>query len=148
MARISKHTINERDFKKLSLQLSNIIAKLTKETSEGVLDDLLGPEEKIMLTKRLAAIVMYIEGHSSYRVWKSLKLSPATAAKIQNEFNKGHYRHIEDLFKKHKTDYNKFWDALDLILRAGVMPRYSGKNRWNDTPSTKTKHPHPKSKKK
>ena len=128
MAHISKQQLSQSQLEKLFLQLSESFAKLNAQNSSGFLDNLLGPEEKIMLAKRLAAIVMFIEGNSLYRVSQLLLISPSTAARIQTNYQKGRYREIESWFKSHHTDYEAFWKTLEIILRAGMPPM--GRGRW------------------
>jgi len=136
MARISKHLLPPDDLHKLFDQLSAITSRLTPTTADAFLNELLGPEEKIMLTKRLAAIVMYTKGYSSYRVWVTLKLSPATAATIQDRYQRGEYTHIQKILTVHKADYKKFWNVLEVILSGGLPP-IVGPGRWGNNPAVK-----------
>ena len=71
---------------------------------------------------------MFIEGNSSYRVWQLLKMSPSTAEVIRRDFETGRYDNIVMIFTKNKSDYRKFWETLDVILRAGMPPM--GRGRW------------------
>lgn len=128
MTNISKQQLPEKEFEKLFIKFSNLFRSSSQQLTSNLFDDLLGTEEKIMLVKRLAAVVMYIEDNSSYRVWKSLHLSPSTAEKIRLDFDRGRYKHIEQIFKAKKESYKDFWLTLDVILRAGTPPR--GKGRW------------------
>lgn len=107
------------------------IAGLSRTTTETFLDELFGVEEKIMLSKRLAAIVMCIEGNSSYKIWKKLKLSPSTSERIHYNYKSGAYRHIEKIFKEKPNDFKRFSNMLEIILNAGMSPR--GKGRWKRT---------------
>ena len=128
MTNVSKKKLPEAEFDRLYLQLNVIIGSLNKNQSALFFTELLGPEEKVMLTKRLAAVVMFIEGNSSYRVWQLLKMSPSTAEVIRRDFETGRYDNIVMIFTKNKSDYRKFWETLDVILRAGMPPM--GRGRW------------------
>ena len=128
MTNVSKKKLPEAEFDRLYLQLNVIIGSLNKNQSALFFTELLGPEEKVMLTKRLAAVVMFIEGNSSYRVWQLLKMSPSTAESIRRDFETGRYDNIATILTKNKTDYRKFWETLDVILRAGMPPM--GRGRW------------------
>ena len=128
MTNVSKKKLPKVEFDRLYLQLNVIIGSLNKNQSALFFTELLGPEEKVMLTKRLAAVVMFIEGNSSYRVWQLLEMSPSTAEVIRRDFETGRYDNIVMIFTKNKSDYRKFWETLDVILRAGMPPM--GRGRW------------------
>lgn len=128
MTNVSKQKMPKRDLDKIYAQLHNIVGKLNKHSSSLFFNDLLGPEEQIMLTKRLAAVVMFIEGNSSYRVWQLLKLSPSTAEHIRHDYANGRYDNIEKIITKNKADYEQFWKTLEVVLRAGMPPM--GRGRW------------------
>ena len=128
MTHVSKHQLQPKHLNQLFTQFSNISAKLTKTTALDFFNDLLGPEEKIMLAKRLAAIVMCIEGNSPYRISQLLYMSPSTTERIMLNYQIGKYTHIEKVLTKHKTDYEKFWKTLEIVLQAGMPPM--GRGRW------------------
>ncbi len=128
MTNISRHKLSQEHEQMLFNQMNNLVAKLNKSSARLFFDDLLGPEEKIMLIKRLAAVFMYIEQNSSYRVWKELKLSPSTAEKIKSDFDNGRYDNIICFASKNKSDYQNFWKTMEVVLRAGLPEQ--GKNRW------------------
>lgn len=112
-----------------------IVAKLDKKLAQQFLGELLGAEEQIMLAKRLAAIVMFIEGNSSYRVWQLLHLSPSTADRLRLNYECGKYSHIESMLRSRKYEYEEFWRVLEIILQAGLPPR--GRGRWKSILSRK-----------
>lgn len=128
MTNISKKKLPSKEFDKLYTQLNSIIASLDKKSSSAFFSELLGPEEKIMLVKRLAAVVMFIEGNSSYRVWQLLQLSPSTAEKIRLDYEVGRYTNLERIITKKRKDYEDFWNTLEVILRLGMPPM--GRGRW------------------
>ncbi|MCA9357429.1 hypothetical protein H6784_02975 [Candidatus Nomurabacteria bacterium] len=128
MTHVSKQQLEPEHLDQLFIQLSSSASLLTKKTASGFLDDLLGHEEKIMLAKRLAAIVMLIEGNSSYRIWQLLKMSPSTTDKIRLNYEIGKYKNIERIIKSNKTSYEQFWKTLEIILQANMPP--IGRGRW------------------
>jgi uncharacterized protein YerC len=128
MTHISKNQLAPDHMEQLFLQLGSIMSLLSDKTAPDFLGDLLGDEEKIMLAKRLAAIAMFIEGNSSYRVWQLLKISPSTADKIRLNYEIGKYQNIELTLKSHKSTYRQFWKTLEIILQAGMPPM--GRGRW------------------
>ena len=128
MTNISKNSLPEKDLIGLYRQMDKFIAKLDATSSAYFLSELLGKEERIMIAKRLAAVAMYAENNTPYRVWQLLNVSPTTAERIHLDFENGRYRHTVALMKKNKQDYEEFWEALEVILRAGMPAR--GRGRW------------------
>lgn len=129
MAHISKQKLSKEKEGELYTQLFRVIARLNKATAPDFLGELFGEEEKLMFAKRLAAIILYIEGNSSYRVWTLLHISPSTADRIRLNFQMGKYRNMELFITKNRSEYTRLLDTLEIILQAGLSPR--GKGRWN-----------------
>ena len=129
MARISKQALEGSYSDDLTDQLAEIIGNLSADQASNFLTEFFGPEEKLMLAKRLAAVVMIHEKHTLYAVAHTLKISHATAKTIKARYNLGHFKATLRGLHKNKTDYGAFLDTLDLILRAG-LPRYKGKDNW------------------
>ena len=129
MARISKQLLDHSYTNELTAQLAEIIGRLSTIQATAFLNEFLGPEEKLMLAKRLAAVVMIHEQHTLYAVAQTLKISHATANVIKLRYDRGSY--IETLrgLHKNKVDYGAFLDVLDTILKAG-LPRYKGNENW------------------
>ncbi len=128
MTNISKKLLAEKDLAGLFTQMDKFIAKLDTTGSSYFLAEILGPEERIMIAKRLAAVAMYAENNTPYRVWQLLNLSPTTAERIHSDFEVGRYKRTVALMKKSKKDYEEFWKVLEVILSAGMPPR--GRGRW------------------
>jgi len=128
MVRVSKYKLEPSHLEKLYLQLSKTIGKLDKKGAYTFLDELLGEEEKIVLAKRFAAIVMLIEKNSTYRISQLLFISDSTARTLKTKFNNGEFQYIEKMFTTNKKEYKEFWETLEVILCAGLPPRDKG--RW------------------
>jgi hypothetical protein len=126
MPHVSKEKMDEEVQEKFFRELTLLIAKTTRADSLTVIDGLLTETEKVMLTKRLAAALLFSQGHSSYTVWNTLKISPSTAQKISYSYKKGRYKELITIAysSKHKT----LLGTLELILRAGMPSR--GRDRW------------------
>ena len=128
MTNISKRHLNPKHLQKLFAQLDTIIVKLSPKDASLFLSELLGAEERIMLAKRFAAIMMCIEEHSIYRMAKTLKISFSTADRIRNDYRNGKYIKITLVVKKNTHAVSEFFRTLEVVLRAGLPPRV-GKNR-------------------
>ncbi len=128
MTNVSKRKLPDAQFAALFNQLIKVTSSLETTEAANFYDSLLGPEEKIMLVKRFAAVVMFKEGNTPYRVSQLLLISPSTAEKIHFDYEMGRYRGMVKYVKKKKTEYKKFWMILEKVLEAGMPPR--GRGRW------------------
>lgn len=128
MAHISKRSLKREHLDTLFDEFNAVIASLQKTGSREFFDELLGPEEKIMLVKRLTAIMMFMEGNSSYRVWQLLNLSPSTAERIRLNYQRGAYKNIERQLRSKRINYVRYWKVLEKVLQAGMPPM--GRGRW------------------
>ncbi len=102
-----------------------MLGKLSIVQTGEFLEALLGPEEQLMLAKRLAIIVMIHEGYSLYKISDSLKVSPATASKIKFYYDQDHYAPILTALKNNKPVYLAIIQSIDSMLTlGGHLPRY------------------------
>ena len=131
MTHVSKRRLSDKKESELFDQMYKIIARLDAHSTQQFFSDLLGPEEKLMLAKRLAAIILYIEGNSSYRVWTLLQISPSTAERIRLKYQIGNYNEIKKCITKNKSVYKDVLKILETVLQAGLPPR--GRGRWKRT---------------
>ena len=96
----------------------------------SILQEVLGEEEQVMLAKRLAVIVLLLEQKSLYSIAHSLKLSPATAQRIKENFDTGQYHTIVKQLQTSKRNYYMILEMLDSILHVGgILPHYNGPDR-------------------
>jgi uncharacterized protein YerC len=128
MTNISKRVLEPEEITYLMDQFYSTIASLSKKTTPHFFGDLLGEEEKIMFAKRLGAIILCIQGKSTYRIWTALHISPATAQKIRDQYKDGHYKNLENIYKKNHVEFQTFLDTLETIIKCDMFPR--GKGRW------------------
>ena len=128
MTHVSKNKLKQKDFNKLYQQLNGIVGLLDKSKSQLFFDELLTDTEKVMLTKRLSAVIMLMYGYSAYTVAHILQMSTSTTDRMLLNLETGYYTEIENILKKQKENRDQFWNMLELILRGGLPPR--GKGRW------------------
>ena len=125
MVNVSKSSLSQKKLDDLFDQLNSTIGRLDDKQSDAFLSSLLGHEEKIMLAKRLAAIIMLINGQSLYRVSDVLKISPTTAKAYRDALAKGSYSPLIKAIKKKKANYVQLIETVDSILHlGGVLPHY------------------------
>jgi hypothetical protein len=128
MAHISKHPLSPGKRDELFDQMNFIIGRLGKAGASLFFEEFLGPEEKIMLAKRLAAIIMCFEKNTVYRIAIVLKISFSTAERIKLNYQTGKYRSMEKILTENKHAYSQLLKTLEVILQAGLPPR--GRGRW------------------
>ena len=133
MARIAKQPLPHIQLESLFTQLHEILGKSSTTQIESFMYEFLGREERIMLAKRLAIIVMLTHGSSLYKVAQTLSISSATAGKIQDRIEQGHYSHLIPLLKKNKKQYLSILKTLDSLLHlGGFLPHYTGMERYRN----------------
>ncbi len=131
MARVSREKISGDLLQSLFKQLSKSLSGLSVEKIDHLLLEFLGPEERIVLAKRLATIIMLHEGHTLYRVAKALKISTATAGKQRHELQKGKYKDFLPNLKKNQRQYLSILAMIDSILHlGGALPHYNSKDLY------------------
>lgn len=131
MVRLNKNQLTEQQLTALYSQMSGALGALDAKSADKFFSELLGYEERIMLAKRLAIIILLLEGASLYKIGNVLKVSSATAEKVRRELDAGKYGHTIAILGKNKKDYFKILDTLDAILHlGGILPHYNGPDRW------------------
>lgn len=133
MAHIAKEQLSQEQLDTLFSQLHTTLGETSSKQVGLFLHELLGPEERIMLAKRLGVIVMLSRGSSLYKTAQALKVSTATAGKIQERLNRNEYVHLLKLLKKNKKQYIDLLQTLDSILHlGGILPHYNGMERYKN----------------
>jgi uncharacterized protein YerC len=66
----------------LSLFVSSIVLAQNKEIALSLVDDLLTPAEKVMLSKRFSIAFMLLEGYDYDQIQSALKVSSATIGRV------------------------------------------------------------------
>lgn len=131
MVRVNKNQLSKKQLETLFSQLSQTFGKLNNQETNLVLSELLGPEEKLMLAKRLAILVLLLEGKTLYKISILLKVSPTTAEKMKRRLETGKFNELVKVLGKDKKDYFKILTTLDSILHlGGILPHYNGINRY------------------
>jgi uncharacterized protein YerC len=133
MARIAKKQLSQAHLDTLFIQLHTVLSNSSPKQVGSFLHELLGREERIMLAKRLAVIVMLSHGNSLYKTAQTLQVSTATAGKMQERLQRNDYTQLLTLLKKNKKQYHSFLETLDSLLHlGGVLPHYTGMDRYRN----------------
>jgi hypothetical protein len=123
MTNISTLKINTKDYSIAYSELARFIGDLKSTNASYFIDELLTETETIMIVKRFAAILMFHNSFSPYRVSAVLSLSVSTAQRLQENYKLGHYRGLVSCIKKSDTD--RFMSLIQDLILAQV----SGKAR-------------------
>ncbi len=132
MAHISKETLGAEQYKKLFLQLATVLSRAKVKETQHIFNDLLTETERIMLSKRCAAVLMLEGGRSQYVIHKTLKLSPSTVLRIARLHDRGQYTDMLHILNSHKKNREDFWKLIEVLIRGGMPSR--GKARWQHLP--------------
>lgn len=131
MVRVNKNKLPKNDQDNLFRQLNVILGKLSTSNADIFVQELLGPEERLTIAKRLAVIVMLQEGYSLYRISDTLKISSSTADRIFDNLEDGHYEGLTSLLRQNKTDYASILNVIESIFTVGgIMPSRAGLDRY------------------
>lgn len=117
MPHVSKKKLNDREFQKIYKNFIGVLHKSKdKRSMERFFWEFLTPTEKIMLSKRLAMIMLAEKGVSSYQMWKLLGVSSSTADRISDKIDRGGYPYIVSLFRKKDSQLTKvLGEVLDIL---------------------------------
>ncbi len=125
MTNISKKSLSPDQENGLFEQLAKAFASKSDSAISGLLMQLLGREERIMLAKRFAAILLIHHKQSSYFIAQTLCLSPTTVGLLLERYDLGEYSKLVQMYKKPTPALLEMFDTLDHLLHlGGILPRY------------------------
>ncbi|KKT78648.1 MAG: hypothetical protein UW75_C0043G0010 [Parcubacteria group bacterium GW2011_GWF2_44_8] len=106
MTNVSKVKTGSPDYKHASQELTQLISKLNKKTASVFINELFTESEKIMITKRFAAALLFNNNFSTYRTAIALGVSISTAQRIYKQYEAGQFDNlINCLSKKEKNEF-------------------------------------------
>lgn len=129
MTHISKKLVQGKNFLGAYDQLTYIFTKLkTKSNAHDFAIEFLTRVERIMLTKRLAIILMTVRDYSSVEIGRHLRVSTSTVLYHRRKFLKGDYaKFLALLGFKAKKDYEKLQKEIERLFN---IPPIAGPGRW------------------
>ena len=131
MVHLNRNALTQQQLHNLYLQFSSTVSPHNPQHAEHILTEILGHEEQVMVAKRLAVVVLLVEGTSKYKISRLLKLSESTIEKIAQRLKQGQFDYTLKKVSKTKKDYFAFLSTLDSILHlGGVLPHYNGIDRY------------------
>jgi uncharacterized protein YerC len=106
MTNISKNNTSTTDYKLAYQQLVIVISKLEKNNASFFIDELFTDSEKIMIVKRFAAIFMFQQNYTAYRVSHLLAMSLSTTHRLYKLFESGHFdKVLSCISKKQESEF-------------------------------------------
>ncbi len=134
MVHVNHNQLTQENLDGLFQQFDALLGKLDQKAIRIFMGEILGHEERIMIAKRLATIVLLQEGLSAYKTSLVLKLSPSTVGKIADHIKDGSYAGTIALLHKNKRNYLAILNTIDSILHLnGILPHYNGLERYRMT---------------
>lgn len=125
MTNISKKSLSKEKEEGLFKQLAKVFTHQNDQIVEGVLSELLGYEERIMIAKRFAAILLIHHKQSPYFIAHTLALSPTTVGTLLDRYERGEFSHLVTLYKKPTPALFEIFETIDSMLHlGGLLPRY------------------------
>jgi DNA-binding CsgD family transcriptional regulator len=131
MVRINKHKLSRTATESVLREFAQVLGNLDSRQSSNFLHELLGREEQLMIAKRLAALLLLLQGNSSYKIAQTLKLSQSTVARLRNKLAAGAFDKTVVILKKNKRSFAALLNTLDAILHLnGLLPHRVGLDRY------------------
>jgi len=129
MTRVSDKLASGKNFLGAYDQLTYALSRLKNKSNASIFtNEFLTRTERIMLTKRLAIILMTARGYSSVETGRHLKVSTSTVLRHRSKFLKGEYfKLLASLGFKIKKDYERLWKEIERLFK---LPPIAGPGRW------------------
>lgn len=125
MVHLNRNELDANQLKTLLGELSKTVDNLPRGRADNFLSEILGLEERIMVAKRLAIIVLLLEEYSLYEIGNLLKVSPMTAQSLKLKLERGELDSVVKEISKNKKTYVDLLNTLDSMLHlGGILPRY------------------------
>ncbi len=127
MPHVSRRRVKRKVFVKLNEGLIDTLADLhSRAEFSRLTKDLLTPTERIMLSKRIAIILMLKRGYSFRTIVKTLQVTQQTVVRFWKMLKHGKFSYLKP--NKKNSGEKNFLEVLEKIFQANLPPR--GKGRW------------------
>lgn len=125
MPRVSRRLLERSVTQEINELFCSMVANLKKATEvEQFLNDFLTTEEKLMLSKRLAVVLLIVEGYDYRLICNILKVSPTTVNTAKQALKtKGpaYRRVIETLVAQEQL--REFWEKVNKFMQKLPLTR-------------------------
>ncbi len=93
MPHISKRKLSDKMIRGLEKNFISLIRDSGSKTRLQIFNELLTKTERVMLAKRMGAVLLLRKGLSSYKVSELLGISPSTAERFELGIESNRFRH-------------------------------------------------------
>lgn len=133
MPQVSRRYLNQKTQEKIfSLFISSIIMCNSKDMAVSLVEDLLTPTERIMLSKRFSIAYMLLEGYDYGSIIQVLKVSRTTIGHVSlwlKEKGEG-LRQVIHKIKKNESTKETLQEIQDVFEE--LLPNVRGQN-WSES---------------
>ncbi|MBI4999612.1 hypothetical protein HZB97_02480 [Candidatus Gottesmanbacteria bacterium] len=131
MAQVSKYPISEQVYQQIfDLLLRVFTQSQSKDEATNLLDDLLSPTEKIVLSKRLAIALLLTKKYTYEQIGKVLRVSKPTIALVNLSLKhgtNGYKQFTQKILGEEKI--RETWERIeDMVL--STMQKGKGSGPW------------------
>ena len=127
MVRVTKDELSQKQLRKLDEQLAETLTNFSTDEAVAFLQCLLGQEERTVMIKRYAALLLLQKGHGVNSVAESLHMSNSTVSVLRKDMHEGKYAFITNIFVDANTslDLKTILEGVENILSlGGRLPMY------------------------
>lgn len=133
MTNISKKVLNSKQEAALADQFFNVLAKKPADKVETLLVSLLGYEEKLMIVKRFAVIIMLWRKCTKYEIAQKLRVSTSTVSRIEDNYRNNKYADIITMLENKGVSVVAILEGIDSALHlGGILPHYGMTHKMED----------------
>ena len=119
MTNVSKNKLAPSVFKRIRRDLRHAVSSRMANGPQ-ILESLLSPTERVMLSKRLAIIILLENKCTYYKISKVLKVSIATVLRTERLRKQGKFTVIQSTVRKNDLT---FFENMELMLSMGMPSR-------------------------
>ncbi len=125
MTHVTQKKVEAIDYKKAEKQLVRLISKLETSGASHLINELFTEAERIMLIKRFAAIFMFQQDYSTYRVSQAIGISISTSQLFYKSYLEGHYDNLLSCIPKNQK--NEFLAIVEDFMLSRIS--YKARSR-------------------
>lgn len=131
MAQVGKLELDPKTRNEVAEQMNSALFAIDRSHSRALFDELLTDVERLMLSKRLATILMLVDDQSYYRIQQSLGVSVSTSKRLHGLLVRGAFPSVEKLLRDRRK-HVELVQSIEKVVRGGLPPRaYVIKKRRN-----------------
>ncbi len=118
MPHLSQKGLSSEKLKELNKRLFTAFANTNTHTRKQLYEELLTNTERIMIAKRLEMLLLLQKGISSYKISKTLEVSPSTVARFEHAITNGRFRQTAKWLGQQKFSNQ----ILQLLSELAMIP--------------------------